>query len=339
MVDQEKLKTFFKNKNILVTGGTGSIGQNIVSSLLEYDPQKIIIFSKDDSKQYLMKQKYIQHKNVYFHLGDIREYDSVEYVTKGIDLVFHVAALKQVPVCEEHPFEAVKTNVVGSENLIKACINNKVKKVVNISTDKAVNPTNTMGATKLIAEKLFKNANFMINNHLTKFCTVRFGNVLNSRGSVIPLFIDQAKDGEALTVTDSRMTRFIMTISDAAKLTINSAYYSMGGEIFIFKMNAVNILTLAETIKKFFEKNGSQALTIKQIGIRPGEKLYEELLHSNEVEHIVEDDELLVILPDDVHGFYHFKNNTKPIFRSDQVKVLDENELVNLLVKINNGIL
>ncbi|MBZ5751978.1 polysaccharide biosynthesis protein [Metabacillus rhizolycopersici] len=339
MVDQTKLKNYFKDQNILVTGGTGSIGQCIVSSLIDFQPKKIIIFSKDDSKQYLMKQQYHKHKNIFFHLGNIREYESVEYVTRGIDLVFHVAALKQVPVCEDHPFEAVKTNVIGSENVIKACILNKVKKVVNISTDKAVNPTNTMGATKLISEKLFNNANSMLNNYHTKFCSVRFGNVLNSRGSVIPLFMNQARSGNALTVTNPMMTRFIMSISDAAQLTLKSAFYSNGGETFIFKMKSLNILTLAESIQNFFEKKGLTAPTIKQIGIRPGEKLYEELIYAHEFEHIVEDDELYVILPKSGIDFFHFKYNSNPFYRSDQVELMKEDDIVNILTKLEQGVL
>lgn len=339
MAEKDKLESFFKDKNILVSGGTGSIGQCIVSSLLEYEPKKIIVFSKDDSKQYLMKQRFLQHNNIHFHLGDIRDYESVEYVSRGIDYVFHVAALKQVPVCEVNPFEAVKTNIVGSENIIKACINNKVKKVVNISTDKAVNPTTTMGATKLISEKLFKNANSMINNHQTKFCSVRFGNVIGSRGSVFPLFINQAKSGEPLTVTDPKMTRFIMTITEAAQLTMKSAYYSKGGEIFIFKMKALNIQRLAETIKKYYEKKGFHINSIKQVGIRPNEKLYEELIHPHELEYIVEDEELFVILSEKTNNFLHFRVNSKPFFRSDKVKELSTDEILELLRKLDSEML
>ncbi|WP_181348838.1 polysaccharide biosynthesis protein [Thalassobacillus sp. CUG 92003] len=335
MVNHNDLKKYFKNQNILVTGGTGSIGQCIVSSLLNYEPKKLIIFSKDDSNQYLMKQKYMHHPNVFFHLGDIREYEAVEYITRGIDMVFHVAALKQVPVCEEHPFEAIKTNVMGSENVIKSCILNKVKKVVNISTDKAVNPSNTMGATKLLSEKLFLNANTKLNNDQTQFCSVRFGNVLNSRGSVIPLFLKQAQSGESLTVTESSMTRFIMTITEAAELTLKSAYYANGGETFIFKMKSLNILMLAEAIRTFYKDKGKSLPSVKQIGKRAGEKLYEELIYAHEFERVVEDPELYVILPDSVDSFLHFKRNTAPKFRSDQVELLQESDIISILTVID----
>jgi len=322
---------YFKDKKILVTGGTGSIGQCIVTTLLECDPKKLIIFNKDDSRQYLMKQVFLNYSNIDFILGDIRDYDSVEYATRGIDIVFHVAALKQVPICEDHPFEAVKTNILGSENVIKSCIVNKVKKVINVSTDKAVNPTNTMGATKHIAEKLFYNANLLLNNHQTIFCSVRFGNVINSRGSVIPLFIDQVKSGKALTITDPKMTRFIMSITDAAQLTLKSAFYSKGGETFIFKMKSIEILTLAKTLKKYYEKKGFNIPQIKSIGKRTGEKLFEELISFHESERVVEDNVLYVVLPEGCSSFYHFTKTSTPILRSDQIESIDEREIIKLL--------
>ncbi|MBM7552587.1 SDR family NAD(P)-dependent oxidoreductase [Thalassobacillus pellis] len=335
MIDESKLKSYFQNKNILVTGGTGSIGQQIVASLLAYNPRKIVVFSKDDSKQYLMKQAYKQHDNIFYLLGDVRDYDSVEYATRGMDLVFHVAALKQVPVCEENPLEAVKTNIMGSENVIRACIHHQVKKVVNVSTDKAVNPTNTMGATKLLSEKMFKNANRKLNNHNTLFCSVRFGNVLNSRGSVIPLFMEQARHGKDLTVTDPSMSRFIMTIADAAQLTLKSSYYSKGGEIFIFKMKGINILQLAEAVQKYIHQKGSTKPKIEQIGKRPGEKIYEELIYTHELEHIMDDEELYVILPEHHNTYHHFKQAMAPSIRSDQVSMLGEKEIIDILKKLD----
>ncbi|RKL69109.1 capsule biosynthesis protein CapD [Salipaludibacillus neizhouensis] len=331
MDDQSLINNYFKGKMILVTGGTGSIGQRIVSTLLKCEPRKIIILNKDDSKQYLMKQNYVNCPNVSFLLGDIRDYDCVEYATRGIDIVFHAAALKQVPICEEHPFEAVKTNVIGSENVVKASIFNKVKKVINVSTDKAVNPTNTLGVTKLLSEKIFYNANLSLNNNETIFCSVRFGNVINSRGSVIPLFIDQAKSGKAITVTDPKMTRFIMSISDAAKLTLKSAFYSKGGETFIFKMQSLEILKLAKTIKEYYKKKGINTPPIKSIGKRSGEKLCEELIWVHEKERVVEDKELYVVLPEDVSSFYHFTKTSMPIFRSDQIEPIDQREIIKLL--------
>jgi FlaA1/EpsC-like NDP-sugar epimerase len=322
----KQLKQSFSNKRILVTGGTGSIGENIVSTLLQYNPKQ------DDSKQYLMQQKFSQASSLSYYLGDIRDYQSVEYVTRGIDIVFHVAALKQVPVCEENPFEAVKTNIIGSENLIKACIANKVKKVVNVSTDKAVNPSNTMGATKLIAEKLFKNANTLINNENTRFSSVRFGNVVGSRGSVIPLFLEQAKSGGPLTVTEPNMTRFFMTIPEAVNLTLKAACYSIGGETFIFKMNAVKISDLAEAVKGYCQIKGIEIPVIRQIGIRPGEKLYEELMYQDEIAHVVEDEELYVILhSSQKRNFLHFSPSSIQAYRSDQIKTVNQTNLISLL--------
>ncbi|WP_100401088.1 polysaccharide biosynthesis protein [Bacillus sp. FJAT-44742] len=337
MDKQTPLKKFFREKVILVTGGTGSIGQCIVSSLVKCHPKKIIIFNKDDSKQYLMKQQYSNYSNIDFLLGDIREFESVEYATRGADIVFHVAALKQVPICEDHPFEAVKTNIIGSENVIRASILNKVQKVINVSTDKAVNPTNTMGATKLISEKLFSNANFLIHNHQTIFCSVRFGNVINSRGSVFPLFIDQAKSGSPITVTDPNMTRFIMSISDAAQLTLKSAFFSKGGEIFIFKMKSLEIVKLAETIRKYYHTQGMASPPIKSIGKRSGEKLFEELISYHEKDQVVEDEELYVVLPDPTSSFHHFTKTTNPVLRSDQIESINEKEIIKLLEEIENN--
>nr|WP_236784610.1 polysaccharide biosynthesis protein [Alteribacter salitolerans] len=315
----------------MVTGGTGSIGEQIVSSLLSYQPKKIVIFSKDDSKQYLMKQKYLTYKNLFFLLGDIRDYDSIEYATRGTDFVFHVAALKQVPICEENPFEAVKTNIIGSENVIRACIFNNVKKVVNVSTDKAVNPTNTMGATKFISEKMFTNANTKLNNKETVFCSVRFGNVINSRGSVIPLFMKQAKDGKPLTVTDPGMTRFIMSISNAANLTLKSIYFSRGGETFIFKMKAIRILTLAEVIQSHYANKGVTNLTVQVVGSRPGEKLFEELIYDHEVNHVVENDELYVILPQKGKDILPFRSCPSPMIRSDKLEFLSKDDILKMI--------
>ncbi|WP_026691181.1 SDR family NAD(P)-dependent oxidoreductase [Alteribacter aurantiacus] len=335
MNHRSRIKTFLKNKNILVTGGTGSIGGQIVSALLEYEPKKIVVFNKDDSKQFLMKEKYRPNPKLFFILGDIRDYSAIEYATRNIDLVFHVAALKQVPVCEDHPFEAVKTNIIGSENVIRACIKNKVKKVVNVSTDKAVNPTNTMGATKLISEKLFSNANNQLNNKDTVFCSVRFGNVINSRGSVIPLFMKQAKEGKPLTVTDPEMTRFFMSISEAAELTLKSIYYAKGGETFIFKMKALKLHQLTEAIQSFCQQKKLPLPDVIEIGSRPGEKKYEELLHAHETERLYEDDELFVILPEVLPSYHHFKPSSQLSNRSDHVPSINKSEIIHILEQLD----
>lgn len=332
-----ELTSFYKNKKILVTGGTGSIGEKVVESLLRYAPNRIIIFSKDDSRQYLMKQKYHFAQNIQYILGDIRDKDDVEYATRGIDYIFHAAALKQVPVCEDNPFEAVKTNVIGSENVIQAALSNRVRKVVNISTDKAINPSNTMGATKLLAEKLFSQANQKVNNDQTHFCSVRFGNVIGSRGSVLPIFLEQAKKGDPLTITDLQMTRFFMTIQQAAELTLKAAYYSKNGETFILRMNAFRIKELQQAVHMYCENEKIPLPKEKKIGIRPGEKLHEQLITEEEALHAWEDPELFVIVPmKSKHAkFLHFKKSSFSDYRSDQIKPLSAKQLLTYLYQVN----
>lgn len=328
---KQQLQKLFYNKNILVTGGTGSIGQEIVAALQPFSPKQIIVFSKDDTKQYLMKNRLIDVPNVHFILGDIREYRSIEAATKGVDIIFHTAALKQVPVCEENPFEAVKTNIIGSENVIRSAINNNVKTVVNISTDKAVNPYNTLGASKLIAEKLFHQANAQITQHGTRFCSVRFGNIIGSRGSVIPIFMEQARRGEDLTVTGKEMTRFFITIPEAVERIFKAMYYCSGGETFILKMNAFRIQDLAQAVSKLFQKRG-KAVGIRFTSARSGEKLYEELVFDSEREHVLEDDELYVILPGKKgNPYHHFKSAQVHSYRSDLVPHLKEQEILQIL--------
>lgn len=331
-VNSNPLYEYYKNKKILVTGGTGSIGQQIVATLLQYAPKQIVIFNKDDSKQYLMKQQYTGNHRLAFCLGDIRDYSNVEYITRGIDIVFHAAALKQVPVCEENPFEAVKTNIMGSENLIRACVFNEVKKVVNISTDKAINPSNTMGATKYISEKLFQQANHMLKNNLTTFCSVRFGNVIGSRGSVIPIFMNQLKSNEALTITHPDMTRFFMTIEEAAELTLKAAYYSSKGETFILKMKSLQISELLEAIHLYCKQEQLPFPKTKIVGVRPGEKLHEELMSPNEIDHALEDKELYVVLPYPAKKYRHFKKQLKEtLYRSDQIEQVERKQLLSFL--------
>ncbi|MCA0754938.1 SDR family NAD(P)-dependent oxidoreductase [Paenibacillus sp. N4] len=329
----QQISDFFKNKKILVTGGTGSIGERIVSTLLAYEPETIVVFNRDDTKQYLMKQKYANEKRLRFILGDVRDYPSVDFAVRGMDYVFHAAALKQVPVCEENPFEAMKTNNFGSENVIRASILNKVKKVINISTDKAVNPSNTMGATKLITEKLFKQANYMAGNTETKFCSVRFGNVIGSRGSVFPVLMNQALTGKPLTITDPDMTRFFMSIQEAANLTIKAACYSEGGETFILKMESLRLADLSEAVREYSLNNGLPAPAVQVIGIRPGEKLHEELLSEDELPNLVEDDELYVVLPASRRGnaYLHFQPSVITFYRSDKAPMVTTQQLSAIL--------
>jgi len=332
----DQIHDFYKNKKILVTGGTGSIGKRLVHQLLNFDPEKIIIYSRDDSKQYIMQRNYAHCKNLRFILGNIQDEEKLAYITEGIDIIFHAAALKQVPICEENPFETISTNIIGCQNVIKVAIKNKVKKVINISTDKAINPVNIMGATKLISEKLFFRANNMHNNNYPKFSSVRFGNVFGSRGSVVPLFIKQAQSGQPLTVTDVNMTRFFMTIDQAVNLTIKAAFYSHGGETFILKMDSIRIKDLAEVIRNYYASiSNTQPVPIQITGIRPGEKIYEELLSEHEVTKAMEDHELFVI-KENTGNYYHFKPTSLTSFRSNQVLCIDKEKILNLLLDFIN---
>ncbi|WP_034680853.1 SDR family NAD(P)-dependent oxidoreductase [Caldalkalibacillus mannanilyticus] len=332
----KELAAFYCNKKIVVTGGTGSIGENIVRSLIQYHPRQIIVFNRDDSKQYLMQKKYLLEKKISYYLGDIRDYQSVENVTKGADIVFHAAALKQVPICEENPYEAIRTNIVGCQHIIQAAIKNNVDTVINVSTDKAVNPTNTMGATKLIAEKLFKNANNLLENNKTRFASVRFGNVLGSRGSVIPLFLDQARTGQPITLTSPEMTRFFMTIPQAVELMLKAGFLCQGGEVFIFKMSAIRLEELIQAMKLYCQKKGWPIPTVKEVGVREGEKIYEELLSLHEQGFLAENKEMYLIPPSsDLSSYPGFQPSTTTSFRSDTTKLHSVEEILSIVEKLD----
>ncbi|PEJ59103.1 hypothetical protein CN692_06385 [Bacillus sp. AFS002410] len=272
---------FFKNKKILVIGGTGTIGKSIVKELLNEEPDVIRIFSRDEYKQFNLKIEFNHDARLRFLIGDIRNYERLVSAMEDIDYVFHTAAMKHVEFCEYNPFEAVLTNVIGTYNVISAAKNQNVKKVVFTSTDKAISPTNNYGATKLTAEKLISSAEYSKGSKHTIFSSVRFGNVIGSRGSVIPLFINQVKEKKIVTVTDLNMTRFMMTLEQATKLTIESLKIAQGGETFILKMPVINLKDLAETvIEETSIKYGIEPSDVKmiEIGLKPGEKKYEELM-------------------------------------------------------------
>ncbi|MBM7703024.1 SDR family NAD(P)-dependent oxidoreductase [Metabacillus iocasae] len=334
-IDTE-MAQFYQDKVVLVTGGTGSIGRKIVRELVNYSPKKIIVFSKDDSKQYLMKQAFKQFHHIYYLIGDIRDYQRIEYVTRGVDYIFHTAALKQVPTCEENPDEAIKTNVLGSINVIEAAIKNNVKKVINISTDKAVNPVNTMGATKLLTEKLFKQANMKLNNNQTKFCSVRFGNVIGSRGSVIPLLYEQLITGKALTITDMNMTRFFMSVEEAVQLTVKAGYYTEGGETYILKMKALKLEDLVKALMEFAKKHQLKKPKVQVIGARPGEKIYEELAFEFELAQIYETEDMYVISNNELPK-NKFRKTSLMNYRSDQVNPIQQHEMLMIIEELNQS--
>jgi UDP-N-acetylglucosamine 4,6-dehydratase len=292
---------FINNKNILITGGTGSLGRELVHMTLQYDPKVIRIFDVDETEQFNLQQELKEHERVIrYLLGDVRDLARLNRATEGIDIIFHTAALKHVLACEYNPFEAVKTNVIGMQNVIEAAINNNVGKIIFTSSDKAVNPSNTMGTTKLLAEKLMTSANYYKGARDCVFSSVRFGNVMNSRGSVIPLFRNQIKAGGPVTITDPSMTRFMMSMSQAIDLVFKSAEMSQGGEVFIFKMPTVNISDLAEVlIDELAPHFGHRPEDIKVefIGTKPGEKMYEELMTEDEARRSLEREDMFIILP------------------------------------------
>jgi len=279
---------------VVVTGGTGSFGKKFVETMLrEYHPKTIRIFSRDELKQYEM-QKQFDHPSLRFFIGDIRDRERVHRALEGATLVIHAAALKQVPACEYNPFEAVKTNILGAQNLVEAAIEHNIPRTVALSTDKSVNPTNLYGATKLCMERLFTAANSYSGEHPVRFSCVRYGNVVGSRGSVIPLFLQQSQSG-VLTVTDKRMTRFWITLDQGVRLVIQTAETMHGGEVFVPKIPSTRILDLARLI--------GPECQIKEMGIRPGEKIHEALLTEDEARHSLEFEDKFVIQPE-----YHWWN-------------------------------
>ncbi|OGY51282.1 MAG: hypothetical protein A3J59_02315 [Candidatus Buchananbacteria bacterium RIFCSPHIGHO2_02_FULL_56_16] len=286
----------FKDKVILITGGTGAIGSELVRQLLTFEPKQIRVFSRDESKQYQLLEDLDYPKNIRLIIGDIRDEARLELAFRNVDIVFHAAALKHVPLCEYNPFEAVQTNIIGSKNVIDAALANGVKKVIAVSTDKAVHPNNIMGTTKLMMEKLFTNVNYFMAGSESRFACVRFGNVAWTRGSVLPLWQAQIKRNGGLKITDPQMTRFLMSKEQAIGLILKAAHVSRGGEIFIFKMPSI---TLPDLASLFLQKyHTDEKITTTVVGPRPGEKTHEELFDSgDQAKMIFENDEMFVIIP------------------------------------------
>lgn len=305
---QKQLEDIFRGKKILVTGGTGCIGSEIVRSVLKYKPQVVRIFSNDEDNTFRMMHEFdasdtkMMHEIVdrRFLIGDIRDKERVLLAMEDIDIVYHAAALKHVPLCEYNPFEAIKTNVLGTKNVIEAALASEVDRVISISTDKAVNPTNTMGATKLLSEKLIIDANEGKGLKPTIFSSVRFGNVSFSRGSVIPLFEEQIRQKKPITITNPDMTRFMMSLSDTIELIFEATLLAKGGEIFILKMPVVKLGDLIDVIiETYAEKyhHKKESIEKRMIGLRPGEKMYEELMTETEAAVAFETDDMLIIPP------------------------------------------
>lgn len=268
----------FNNKVLMITGGTGSFGNTVLKRFLSTDVREIRIFSRDEKKQEEMRIA-LNHPKLKFYIGDVRNYDSVFNAMKGVNYVFHAAALKQVPSCEFYPLEAVQTNVLGSENVMNAAIARGVARVVMLSTDKAVYPINAMGISKAMMEKFMVAKARMQNADETVLCATRYGNVMASRGSVIPLFVSQLNDGKPLTVTDPNMTRFLMSLEDSVDLVLYAFEHGEQGDIFVQKAPASTVADLAQALKELFEKNNP----VRVIGTRHGEKLYESLISREEM--------------------------------------------------------
>jgi UDP-glucose 4-epimerase len=269
----------FENKTLLITGGTGSFGNAVLKRFLSTEINEIRIFSRDEKKQDDMRKRYASPK-LKFYIGDVRDYQSVLNATRGVDYIFHAAALKQVPSCEFHPMEAVKTNVIGTDNVLEASIQNEVKRVVCLSTDKAVYPINAMGISKAMMEKVMVAKSRNVDETKTVICGTRYGNVMASRGSVIPLFIDQIRANQALSITDPNMTRFMMTLADAVDLVLYAFEHGNNGDLFVQKAPAATVETLALALTSMM---GQPEHPIQIIGTRHGEKLYEALLSREEM--------------------------------------------------------
>jgi UDP-N-acetylglucosamine 4,6-dehydratase/5-epimerase len=274
---------------VLITGGTGSFGRKFVELMLrEYHPKKLIIFSRDELKQHDMQVSGFDHPSLRYFIGDVRDEQRLARAFAGVTVVVHAAAMKQVPACEYNPFEAIQTNVIGGRNVIDAAINCGARRILALSTDKAVNPVNLYGATKLCAEKMFVQANAYSGAQDTRFSCARYGNVVASRGSVIPVFLDQRKTGR-ITITDPRMTRFWITLDQGVRFVVRCIEQMHGGEIFVPKIPSMKLVELAEALAPGCE--------VRVTGIRPGEKLHETLLSEDEARHAVEVDDMFVVQP------------------------------------------
>lgn len=289
----------FKDKVLLITGGTGSFGHAVLKRFLHTELKEIRIFSRDEKKQEDMRN-FFNNSKVKFYIGDVRDYSSCRQALDGVDFVFHAAALKQVPACEFYPLEAVKTNILGTENVINAALLNKVAKVIVLSTDKAVYPINAMGMSKALAEKVVVAKSHLNSN--TIIAATRYGNVIASRGSVIPLFIEQIKQGKPITVTDPKMTRFLMSLEDSVELVLHAFLNANQGDIFVQKAPAATVLDIAKSLQQLFKKDNP----IKIIGTRHGEKLYETLVSREEMAR-AQSTERYFCIPADVRDLNYSK--------------------------------
>jgi UDP-glucose 4-epimerase len=326
----------FERKTLLVTGGTGSFGNAVVNKFLATDASEIRIFSRDEKKQDDMRHKY-NSTRLKFYIGDVRDFDSINAAMRGVDFVFSAAALKQVPSCEFYPVEAVKTNVLGTENTLKAAILQGVKRVIVLSTDKAVHPINAMGMSKALMEKVTIAMSRNLTENDPVLCNTRYGNVMASRGSVIPLFVSQIKNGDPITITDPEMTRFMMSLPDSVDLVMFAFQHGRQGDTFVQKAPAVTILTLAEALKKIFNADNK----IEIIGTRHGEKKHESLMSREEKARAEDIGNYFRICPDsrDLNYRKYFVEGEQTIsanddYTSENTQRLDSDQMAALLMKL-----
>lgn len=329
-----KYSSVLDDKNILITGGTGSFGHQMIKELMVYKPNKIRILSRDEDKQHNMRQELINEpisRKLEFIIGDVRDYSRMITATKDIDVIFHAAALKHVPAVESHPYEAVKTNVIGAYNVVQAAVARNVKKVVAISTDKAVKPVNAMGMTKALQEKLFLADD--IAKEDTICCCVRYGNVLGSRGSVIPLWDRHLELEQPLPITHSEMTRFLLTLSQAIDLVFFALKHGKGGEIFVKKAPAAKMINLARAYAEL--KTGKKNYPLKYVGIRAGEKIDEVLVSQEEMRHVLERKDHFVIHREKEFDASSINKSTKfKEYGSGTITNLSQEELKQLMTKL-----
>ena len=326
--------SIINGKNILITGGTGSFGRQLVKEILNVSPKKIVIFSRDEDKQYSMKQDLADEKiakKISFVIGDIRDYDRFYSVSKDMDIIFHAAALKQVPSVELYPYEAVKTNIIGTYNIVRAAVARKVKNVVSISTDKAVKPVNAMGMTKALQEKVILSDD--LQKDTTRFSCVRYGNVLGSRGSVIPLWDSKIKKNKPLPVTHPDMTRFMLTLSEAIHLVFYALDNAKGGEIFVKKAPATKIVDLARVYAE--SVTGNKDYPIKFVGRRAGEKIHEVLVSEEEMRNVKEKKDHYIIHRESEFDLASLKKEKLSEYSSDTVPLITKSDLKKLMKSLS----
>ena len=326
--------TDLKDKSVLITGGTGSFGKAFVSRLLKEDEiSKLVIFSRDELKQFEMAET-VKSSKVRFFLGDVRDYQRLLQATDGIDVIVHAAAMKQIPAAEYNPMEAIKTNILGAENIVNAAIRNGVQRVLALSTDKAANPANLYGATKLCSDRLMVAGNTLAGRHVTRFACVRYGNVLGSRGSVIPFFLERAKSG-SIPITDERMTRFWLTIEQGVQFVLDSLERMHGGEIFVPKIPSFKVTDVARVV--------CPGVPTHLIGIRPGEKLHEVMITEDDSYNTVESEEYYAVLSPTLKASGIYDSKSTPVeegfrFSSDNNKFWHTDETFLATLR-NSGIL